>query len=262
MALAGMRIEGAVLSTGSATGGVAIQPVAQRLLIVEDSVEVADLLSHHLADFAREVVLSGDGREALLAAQRARFDLILLDVMLPSLSGLEVCRSLRAAGDATPILILTARTTERDRIAGLEYGADDYMVKPFSVLELLARVKAILRRVGAFRAAGTDEQRRVVRFGEFVLDPRSQELLRGGERIPLTRKEFDLLYVLSENPGRVFARSQLLDLVWGYTEERYEHTVNSHINRLRAKIEADPADPVVIETVWGVGYRLSPRLAG
>lgn len=252
---------GAVLLTEPSTSKAAGKPLAQRFLIVEDSSEVAELVSQHLADLARELVVVRDGTEALRAAQHTRFDLIVLDLMLPGLSGLEICRSLRAAGDTTPILILTARATELDRIVGLEYGADDYVIKPFSVLELVARVKAILRRIGTLHAAGVDRERRAVRFGDFVLEPRSRELLRGEERISLTAKEFDLLYLLADNPGRVYSRSQLLDLVWGYAEGVYEHTVNSHINRLRAKIEADPSAPAVIETVWGVGYRLSPRLA-
>jgi DNA-binding response OmpR family regulator len=243
-----------------AASGTAGKFLAQRLLVVEDSSEVAELVTRQLADVAREVIVLGNGEEALRAAERTRFDLIVLDLMLPGLGGLEICRSLRAAGDTTPILILTARATELDRIVGLEYGADDYVIKPFSVLELVARVKALLRRVGTPHSAGVDRDRRPVRFGDFMLDPRSRELLRGETRIPLTAKEFDLLYLLAANPGRVYARSQLLDLVWGYAEGIYEHTVNSHINRLRAKIETDPSAPAVIETVWGVGYRLSPRL--
>lgn len=244
-----------------ATSKTVGKPLAQRILVVEDSSEVAELLAQHLADLTRELVVVRDGQEALRAAQRTRFDLIVLDLMLPGVSGLEICRALRAAGDATPILILTARATELDRIVGLEYGADDYVIKPFSVLELVARVKALLRRVGTPHSAAVDRDRQPVRFGDFVLDPRSRELLRGETRIPLTAKEFDLLYLLAANPGRVYSRSQLLDLVWGYAEGVYEHTVNSHINRLRAKIETDPSTPAVIETVWGVGYRLSLRLA-
>jgi len=181
--------------------------------------------------------------------------------MLPSLEGMEVCRRLRAGGDVTPILILTAKSTELDRVAGLEFGADDYLVKPFSALELVARVKAILRRVQTGRYAPPVAAGERLRFGQFVLDLAARELRLGGEPVALTPKEFDLLALFAANPGRVFTRSQLLDQVWGYGDGVYEPTVTSHINRLRGKIEPDPASPNHIETVWGTGYRFrrAPR---
>jgi len=230
-----------------------------RILVIEDSVEVARLVEARLAEAGFAVAVEADGEQGLERAQRERFVLIVLDLMLPSLDGMEVCRRLRAAGDATPILILTAKSTELDRVVGLEFGADDYVVKPFSALELIARVKAILRRVSTEQrvpSAGAE----ILRFGQFALDLAARELRRGGEPVPLTPKEFDLLALFAANPGRVFTRNQLLDQVWGYGDGVYEPTVTSHINRLRGKIEPDSANPTHIETVWGTGYRFRRAL--
>ncbi len=230
---------------------------SRRILLVEDAPEVARLVQSHLNDLGHAITVIGDGREALELARREPFDLIILDLMLPGLGGLEVCRALRAAGNRTLILILTAKGTELDRIVGLEFGADDYMVKPFSVLELIARVKAMFRRLDTAAQQDSQGAEQKIRFGDFVLDPAARELLRDGEPVPLTAKEFDLLLQFARNPGRAYSRSQLLDLVWGHGGGVYENTVTSHINRLRAKIEHDPGNPVFIETVWGVGYRFS-----
>jgi len=225
------------------------------ILVIEDAPEVAQLVEGRLSEAGFAVSVEADGADGLERALRGRFDLIVLDLMLPSLEGMEVCRQLRAAGDATPILILTAKSTELDRVAGLELGADDYLVKPFSALELVARVKAILRRVPAEGRVPPALAGRRLRFGELELDLAARELRRAGEPVALTPKEFDLLALFATNPGRVYTRSQLLDQVWGYGEGVYEPTVTSHINRLRGKIEPDPANPVWIETVWGTGYR-------
>jgi DNA-binding response OmpR family regulator len=227
----------------------------RHILVVEDEPEVARLVERHLVELGHRVTILGDGRSAFERARREPFDLIILDLMLPGMDGLEVCRALRAENVPTPILVLTAKSTELDRIVGLEFGADDYMVKPFSVLELLARVKAIFRRVDLAQARVGARAEEPIHFGEFVLDPRARTLTRGSEPIALTAKEFDLLYVFAANPGRVYTRAQLLDLVWGYGDGVYEANVTSHINRLRAKVERDPARPVHIQTVWGVGYR-------
>ncbi|MFZ5510077.1 MAG: winged helix-turn-helix domain-containing protein [Pseudomonadota bacterium] len=228
----------------------------RRILVVEDTSELAALIATHLRQLARDVAICGDGRTALATLQREPVDLVVLDLMLPGLNGLEVCRSMRASAIATPILMLTAKSSELDRIVGLEYGADDYMVKPFSMLELLARVKAIFRRVAPRGTAEAAPRAERIQIAGLVIDPGARQVLRAGQPIGLTEKEFDLLHLFARNPGRVYARSQILDLVWGYGSSVYEYTVTSHINRLRAKIEKDPANPTIIQTVWGVGYRL------
>ncbi|MFA6312281.1 MAG: response regulator transcription factor [Sterolibacterium sp.] len=232
---------------------------AHRILVVEDTVELASLVADNLREIVKEVIVCGDGRAALRTLERERVDLVVLDVMLPELGGLEVCRALRAAGNTVPILMLSARSTELDRIVGIEFGADDYMVKPFSMLELLARVKALFRRCD-LQAASVPAQNNRLMVADLSIDQVSREVLRDGKPIPLTEKEFDLICVFANNPGRVFSRSQLLDLVWGSGTGVYEGTVTSHINRLRARIEPDPANPSIIQTVWGVGYRLHAPL--
>ena len=173
--------------------------------------------------------------------------------MLPGIDGLEVCQRVRRQSDYTPILMLTAKSSELDRVLGLEVGADDYLTKPFSIRELVARVKAIFRRVDAL-AAPDDEDRAIV-VGDLEIDPARRRATLGSRPLQLTAKEFDLLFHFARNPGRVYSRSELLDRVWGYGHGGYEHTVNSHINRLRAKIEEDPAHPRFVLTVWGVGYK-------
>jgi DNA-binding response OmpR family regulator len=205
------------------------------------------------------VQLAFAGDVGLRLAQANAFDLILLDIMLPGMDGLEVCRRLRERRVYTPVLMLTARASEGDKLLGFEMGADDYLTKPFSVAELLARVKAIFRRVDVLsEQARTTPQ--PLRFGEALsIDPRSREVLVRGEPISLTHKEFDLLLHFAQNPGRVYSRAQLLDAVWGYSHEGYEHAINCHINRLRAKIERDSARPELLQTVWGVGYKFAPE---
>jgi DNA-binding response OmpR family regulator len=177
--------------------------------------------------------------------------------MLPELEGLELCRRLRAQPDYTPILMLTAKSTELDRVVGLEVGADDYLTKPFGIRELLARVKALFRRMDAMSASGPSAARERIEIGELVIDVEKRKVSGEDGPVELTAKEFDLLVQFARHPGRVYTRSQLLDLVWGYGHESYQHTVNSHINRLRSKIEKDPAKPRYIMTVWGVGYKFS-----
>ena len=203
-----------------------------------------------------EVALAGD--TGLKLAESKPFDLILLDVMLPGMDGLEVCRRLRRRREYIPVLMLTARASEVDKVLGLEMGADDYMTKPFSVAELTARVKAIFRRTDALskQARGLEEILRI--GGVLTIDPRSREVSVRGQPVPLTHKEFDLLLHFAQTQGRVYTRSQLLDAVWGYSHEGYEHAVNCHINRLRAKIEIDPGKRELLQTVWGVGYMFVP----
>lgn len=227
-----------------------------KVLVVEDHREIADLVRLHLNDIGCRAKLAFDGAAALADASANNYDLIILDLMLPAEDGLEICRRLRARADYTPILMLTARTSELDRVLGLELGADDYLTKPFSILELQARVKAIFRRVKAVANGGMNSNS-VVRAGCMVIDADKRSVTLSGHAVDLTAKEFDLLLHLAQNPGRAYTRQQLLDFVWGYNHTGYQHTVNSHINRLRGKIEADPVNPLYIRTVWGVGYKFS-----
>ncbi|MFK5956160.1 MAG: response regulator transcription factor, partial [Planctomycetota bacterium] len=202
------------------------------------------------------VTTANDGVAGLKLAQKGGFDLILLDLMLPGMDGLEVCRSIRASGDHTPLLMLTARDTELDRVLGLEVGADDYMPKTMGVRELVARVRAALRRSHAY---GEEVDADWLQRGDLRIHPSKREVLRGEEALNLTAKEFDLLLHFAQNPGRVFSRENLLSSVWGYAYEGYQHTVNSHINRLRGKIEHDVSKPQYLLTVWGVGYKFNEQ---
>lgn len=228
----------------------------KQILIVEDEKDIAHLLQLHLSECCEEVVCAADGQEGLRLALEQRWDLIILDLRLPGISGLDICRHLRSTQSYVPILMLTAKSTELDRVLGLEIGADDYVTKPFSVQELVARVKAIFRRCDALSIhQNMNAGDTVIEHGALRLDLEKRQVLLSGRVVELTAREFDLLHHFTAHPGRVFSRSQLLDSVWGYGHEGYEHTVNSHINRLRAKIEPDPAHPSMILTVWGVGYR-------
>jgi len=232
----------------------------RRILVVEDQKDIADLIAMHLRDLGHQVDCVGDGGKGLDAARAGRYDLLVLDVMLPVRDGLEVLRALRMDRIDTPVLMLTARSSEIDRVLGLELGADDYLTKPFSIPELQARVKAILRRIDRQLATDSEEPRdeRIV-VDELEIDAASREAKLRGKPLPLTAKEFELLLHFARNPGRAFTRMQLLDAVWGTTFEGYEHNVNTHINRLRGKIEADPANPRYVLTVRGVGYRFTDR---
>ncbi len=232
----------------------------RKVLVVEDNPDIAKLVSLHLKDLDCEVALAADGLRGLEEARAQRYDLIILDLMLPGMAGLEVCRRLRGETDYTPILMLTAKSSEVDRVVGLEIGADDYLTKPFSIGELIARVKAIFRRVDAL-GSGRKEAPRRLNLGAMTIDVEKRTVTVAGRAVDLTAKEFDLLLQFAEHPGRVYSRQQLLDLVWGTGHMGYEHTVNSHINRLRGKIETDPAAPEYVLTVWGVGYKFNDQLA-
>lgn len=229
------------------------------VLIIEDEREIARLVELHLRDLGCEVTLAHDGHTGAKLAERGGFDLIVLDLALPGIDGLEVCRRVRARPSYTPILMLTARSSEIDRVVGLESGADDYLTKPFSVRELIARVKAIFRRVEALQEQSREESspEEEITCGTLTINPVTRKVALDEHPVKLTAKEFDLLLQFARNPERVYTRSDLLDLVWGYGHNGYEHTVNSHINRLRAKIETDPSEPAFIQTVWGVGYRFA-----
>lgn len=229
----------------------------RKILVIEDNEDIANLVALHLRDADNEVEIAVDGTEGMEAAMSRQFNLVVLDLMLPGVDGLEICRALRAKADYTPILMLTAKTSELDRVLGLEMGADDYLIKPFSVRELLARVKAILRRTDLAKKKSPDAKQKVIRAGGLEVIEEKRQVKHDGKSLDLTAKEFDLLWFFINNPGHVFNRAQLLDRVWGYGHDGYEHTVNSHINRLRSKIEDDPAEPRYILTVWGVGYKFS-----
>lgn len=232
-------------------------PMPHRILVIEDNHDIAHLVELHLRDLSYQVDLETDGRSGLARAMQGHYDLVILDIMLPGLDGLEVCRRLRGASNHTPVLMLTARTTELDRVLGLELGADDYLTKPFSIMELLARVKAIIRRTGLSKQPPPDTTADTIRINGLVIDPSRRAVRVGDAAVELTAREFDLLLYFASHPGQVFSREQLLNRVWGYGHDGYEHTVNSHINRLRKKIEQDPADARYILTVWGVGYKFA-----
>ncbi|MGD8937204.1 MAG: response regulator transcription factor [Thiogranum sp.] len=231
--------------------------MAARILVVEDNQDLAELVLMHLRDAGYTAERAGDGRAALRRLTAESFDLLILDLMLPEMDGLELCRRLRTRHDYLPILMLTAKSTEVDRVVGLEIGADDYVTKPFSIRELLARVKALVRRAEAMREAPAETNSAVLCVDQLEIDPARREVRLDGNEIRLTGREFDLLLHFARHPGRVYSRAQLLDMVWGYGHDGYEHTVNSHINRLRAKIERTPAQPRYILTVWGVGYKFA-----
>ena len=231
----------------------------EQLLLVEDDDAIALALRLHLEDAGFRLHREADGRQAMAAIDRQRWDLVLLDLMLPGADGWEVCRHLRARHADVPVIMLSARSAEAHRVLGLELGADDYVAKPFSMLELVARIRALLRRIEQMRS--TAAARQDFSFGPFRLDTVRRELLRDGTVVPLTLREFDLLHFLLKHPGRPFSRGELLQRVWGDGFDGYEHTVNSHINRLRSRIEEDPRDPKRVVTVWGVGYRFDPEAA-
>jgi len=229
----------------------------KRVLVVEDNRDIAHLVGLHLDDIGVMVDKAYDGNKALSLIKRQTYDLIILDLMLPGKDGLEVCREMRRDKINTPILILTAKSTELDRVLGLELGADDYLTKPFSVRELIARVKAIFRRSDIYKQEKQGRQNSQLCIGELNLKNASRSATLRSEQVSLTATEFELLWHFASHPGQVFSRNQLLDSVWGYGHDGYEHTVNSHINRLRAKIEHDPTHPKYILTVWGVGYKFT-----
>jgi len=228
------------------------------ILIIEDNADIANLVSVNLRGKHMQVDHAADGNAGLEKALTGRYQLIILDLMLPGMDGMDICRIMRSAKIFTPVLMLTAKTTELDRVLGLEVGADDYLTKPFSVPELVARVNAIFRRSEQYQPASAADIPEKLQFGDLCVAPDNRQVLLGGNNVELTAKEFDLLWHFASNPGRVYTRSQLLSSVWGYGHDGYEHTVNSHINRLRAKIETDPANPQYVITVWGVGYKFSP----
>ncbi|WP_198265326.1 response regulator transcription factor [sulfur-oxidizing endosymbiont of Gigantopelta aegis] len=245
------------------------------VLIVEDDPDIANLIKLQLLDLDCEVEISHDGLEALQLFKAGQYALVILDIMLPSMDGLDICKAIRATNSPVPIMMLTSKSTELDRVLGLELGADDYLTKPFSVLELVARVKALFRRA-SFRETALNNlsnealtennysqavpSDNLLSVGELRINLRSRTVIARGDELRLTAKEFDLLTFFAQHAGQVFTRTQLLDKVWGYGHDGYEHTVNSHINRLRAKVENNPTKPDYILTAWGVGYKFVENL--
>ncbi len=228
----------------------------KNILIVEDDLQMMDLLNIHLRDQQFHITKAYKGDIGLNLALQQSYDLIILDVMLPEVNGLDICRELRTNHVFTPIIFLTARGEEIDKVLGLECGADDYITKPFGIRELVARVRACLRRREMLETSGA-RAKKLLAYGELEIDEEKRLVKLKGQRIDLTPKEFDLLLTLANNPGKSYSREKLLELVWGTKYKGYGHNVNSHINRLRSKIEGNLSEPRYILTTWGIGYRFA-----
>jgi len=227
------------------------------ILVIEDDRHIAELIAINLEDDQRKVHCCYNCSEGYLEATKNEYGLIILDLILPGKKGMEICRDLRASKIITPILMLTSKSDEIDKILGLETGADDYITKPFSVREFQARVKAILRRSKLESEQKSSNALPELRFKKLIINQELRKVEHHNQRLNLTPKEFELLSLMANNPGKTYSRAQLLHKIWGYEFEGYEHTVNSHINRLRAKIEKDAGNPDYILTTWGVGYRFT-----
>jgi two-component system alkaline phosphatase synthesis response regulator PhoP len=230
-----------------------------KILIIEDDHDIAELVSIHMIDTGFETEKVHDGKEGLIRAMEDTYELIILDLKLPGMDGLEICRKLRMEKINTPIIMLTSKSEEIDRVLGLEIGADDYMTKPFSIRELVARVKTVLRRGN--RESDSDRgPEQILQRDNFYLDITKRIVKSYDQQVELSPKEFDMLVLLASNPGKTYSRLDLLNQVWGVDFEGFEHTVNSHINRLRSKIEKNMNDPEFILTTWGVGYKFKNEL--
>ena len=230
----------------------------KRILLIEDDPDIAGLVRLHLRDLNFEVELATDGLKGLELALSGNFDLVILDLMLPKLDGHQVCKKIRQRDTRLPILMLTLKSELVDKVLGLELGADDYMTKPFSIQELQARVKALLRRAEVVNES--DQTVLVpppIKVGELLIDRDKRRVTLRGVEVELTPKQLDLLVLLASNPGRPYSRQELLDRVWGYQSSGYEHTIDTHVNRLRSKLEPNPSNPTLIITVWGVGYKFA-----
>ena len=229
----------------------------EKLLIVEDDPAIQRMIGDYFRHLGYEVLTAGDGEAGLKTALNERPTVLLLDLMLPKLDGLSVCRQLREKLPGLPILMLTAKDDVVDKVVGLELGADDYITKPFSLRELEARVKSVLRRTRARNEAPADDTQAPIIRGDLRVDPARREVTIRGKLVDLTPKEFELLALFAAHPGRVYSRKYLLEHVWDYSYGGYDRTIDSHINRLRSKIEADPDEPKLVLTVWGVGYKFA-----
>lgn len=231
----------------------------KKVLVIEDDIEIVNLLEIHLKDIDCQVIRAYDGKEGLHLALTERPDLIILDISMPEMDGIEVCREVRKT-QSTPIIMLTAKVEEIDRVLGLEIGADDYITKPFSIREFVARVKAVFRRAKMDREIIESNSNSELNFPNLRIDIDKRKVIQNNIKVDLSPKEFELLVLMASNPGKNYSRSNLLSLIWGYDFEGYEHTVNSHINRLRAKIEPEMANPTYIITTWGVGYKFNEEI--
>lgn len=230
-----------------------------KVLVVEDDLDIATLIKVNLSELGLIVEHCNDGQEGIHAALSHDYSLVLLDVMLPSLGGLDICRKLREQKPEQAIIMLTAKNSETDRVLGLELGADDYMTKPFSIRELQARVRSQIRKAHVLSLAQQQpvSPQCIIEQGQLTINQQTRQVYKDALVLDLTATEFDLLFHLMKHPNQVFTRAQLLESVWGYQHSGYEHTVNSHINRLRAKVETNAADPDYVQTVWGVGYKFN-----
>lgn len=234
----------------------------KKILIIEDDQDIAQLLAMHFSDIYQHISTQGNGLLGFQQASQQPWDLIILDIRLPEMDGLEICKQLRSEKNYTPILMLTSKSSELDQVLGFELGADDYVCKPFRLLELSARVKALLRRDALKDNEVKKEQapEEIIKHGQLILDLKKRTVFIGEQKVDLTSREFNLLAHFAKSPGRVYSRMELLDSVWGISHQGYEHTVNSHINRLRSKLSLVLDGKHCIETVWGVGYKLSEQL--
>lgn len=236
--------------------------MTHNILIAEDDMDISDLIRVNLMELGVNTTHYANGQDAIMAAKSKHFDLLLLDIMLPGMNGLDICRTIRQAKPEQAIIMLTSKDSETDRVLGLELGADDYMTKPFSIRELQARVRAQLRKVDVMQKQVPDTSSIIedatIKIGELTINSKKHQVTRNRNEIELTATEFELLHFLAKHPNHVFSRAQLLESVWGYHHSGYEHTVNSHINRLRAKIEQDATSPQMVQTVWGIGYKFNP----
>jgi DNA-binding response OmpR family regulator len=230
----------------------------EKVLIIEDDKDISDLIAFHLTDMDMEVEKAYDGKEGLMKALNNHYRFILLDLYLPHLDGLEVCKRIRMEKNNTPLLIITSKSEEIDKVLGLELGADDYISKPFGIRELIARIKAVLRRTDR-QPQSIDKEDIEYHYDKLYINVGMRIVEVDSKRVELSPKEFDLLIHLASNPGKTYSRIQLLNQVWGYEFEGFEHTVNSHINRLRSKIEKDMGNPEYILTTWGVGYKFREK---
>ncbi|MBP65124.1 MAG: DNA-binding response regulator [Chloroflexi bacterium] len=228
-----------------------------KILVIEDDRILREALRYNLVAAGYEVVVASDGGEGLVSARQSSPDVVVLDLMLPSLSGMEVCKALRRDGSILPIIMLTARDSEIDRIGGLESGADDYVTKPFSMRELIARVTAQIRRMQMIKSISQNATDEILDLGELVINRASRNVTLNGKSVDLRPREFDLLTHMAANPGRVYTRDQLLHDVWGFEYIGDTRTVDVHVRWLRLKIEEDPARPKILGTVRGVGYRIN-----
>jgi len=228
----------------------------KHILVIEDDPDIGTMLHINLCDEGYNVDIATDGTDGLTCLAEKSYDLLVLDLMLPGVDGLEICRRVRQMPHYLPIIIVSAKSAETQRVLGLELGADDYLSKPFSIPELVARIRALFRRVDALERS-LQAKSGVLVYNDLLIDPVAHEVKLADHVVTLTAKEFDLLLFFARNPGKAFTRMALLDQVWGYTHDGYEHTVNSHINRLRSKIEPNKAQPQFIQTVWGVGYKFN-----